>query len=67
MLQFSKSNQFEMLNGNAPFSIPSEQVGGRQRFEIHHIDFIRNGGKVYDMDNMRINTVKNHLKQHSNK
>ncbi|WP_421550252.1 type VI secretion system tube protein TssD [Kluyvera intermedia] len=65
MLQFSKSNQFEILNGNAPFSIPSEQVGGRQRFEIHHIDFIRKGGKVYDMDNMRINTVKNHLKHHS--
>ncbi|WP_436857069.1 hypothetical protein [Citrobacter tructae] len=32
-----------------PFCIPSEQTGGRQRFEIHHLDYIREGGEVYDM------------------
>lgn len=60
-------NQTRILSGNAPFSIPSEQVGGRQWFEIHHLDLIRDGGEVYDMDKMRINTVKNHINIHSNK
>lgn len=66
MSQFSDSNQFHILNGNAPFCIPSEQTGGRQRFEIHHLNYIREGGEVYDMDTMRINTVKNHIKIHLN-
>ncbi|WP_234096010.1 type VI secretion system tube protein TssD [Citrobacter portucalensis] len=67
MSQFKKSNQFHILNGNAPFSILSERVGGRKRYEIHHLDFIRDGGEVYDMDKMRVNTVKNHISIHSNK
>lgn len=67
MSQFKKMNQTRILSGNAPFSIPSEQVGGRQWFEIHHLDLIRDGGEVYDMDKMRINTVKNHINIHSNK
>ncbi len=67
MSQFKERNQIEIRLGNAPFSIPTEHVGRRKRFEIHHLDFIINGGEVFDMDNMRINTVKNHIKNHSNK
>jgi hypothetical protein len=66
MSQFKKSNQTAIRGGNAPFSIPSEQVGGRKRMEIHHIKRIKDGGAVYDFDNMRVNTVKNHVKLHSN-
>lgn len=67
MSQFKRINQMEIRDGNAPFSIVPEQVGGRKRFEIHHIERIIDGGAVYDFENMRINTVRNHINLHSKK
>ncbi|MBF4313241.1 HNH endonuclease, partial [Vibrio anguillarum] len=34
--------------------------------EIHHITQIQHGGEVYHIDNLRINTAKNHIRIHSN-
>lgn len=65
--QFKRINQMEIRDGNAPFSIVPEQVGGKKRFEIHHIERIINGGAVYDFEKMRINTVRNHINLHSKK
>lgn len=62
--QFSKSNLKLMRKGSAPFPIPAEHVGGRDKFEIHHINAISDGGAVYDMENMRITTPKNHIEIH---
>ncbi|WP_341352873.1 hypothetical protein [Marinobacter halodurans] len=39
-------------------------MGKRNSYEIHHLDEVRNGGKVYDIDNLRVNTPKNHLEIH---
>ncbi|TGB89153.1 type VI secretion system tip protein VgrG [Escherichia sp. E3356] len=67
MSQFKRVNQMEIRDGNAPFSIVPEQVSGRKRFEIHHIERIIDGGAVYDFENMRVNTVRNHINLHSKK
>lgn len=65
--QFSAMERMYMRKGFAPRAPLSEQVGGRRKYEIHHIEHISNGGKVYDMDNLRIMTPKQHIRTHSNK
>ncbi|WP_338137486.1 hypothetical protein [Pectobacterium odoriferum] len=47
-----------------PFAIPEEQVGKRKRFEIHHVKNIQHSGEVYNIDNLRVNTPKNHIGLH---
>ncbi|SHG17529.1 hypothetical protein SAMN02745781_04150 [Vibrio gazogenes DSM 21264] len=64
MSQFSRANQRIIKRGGSPFVIPEETVGGRDRFEIHHVEEIQHGGAVYDVDNMRVNTPKNHIRIH---
>nr|WP_036773418.1 HNH endonuclease signature motif containing protein [Photorhabdus australis] len=53
--------------GYAPFSIPTEQVGGKKKFDIHHVKPIKSGGSVYDIDNLRVVTPKKHIELHSNR
>lgn len=62
--QFSRSNQRLIKRGLAPFSVPEGQVGGRQRYEIHHQQEIQYGGKVYDVDNLRVMTPRRHIDIH---
>lgn len=62
--QFSRSNQRLIKRGLAPFSVPEGQVGGRQRYEIHHQQEIQYGGKVYDIDNLRVMTPRRHIDIH---
>ncbi|WP_051937152.1 cell envelope integrity protein TolA [Erwinia sp. 9145] len=62
---FKESNKRNLRKGNAPFPTPSEQVGGRNRYELHHIEHIKNGGAVYDVDNIHVLTPKNHIKLHN--
>ncbi len=50
--------------GTSPFAREAEQVGGRQRYEIHHINPIHLGGSVYDMDNLRLMTPLKHIQIH---
>lgn len=62
--QFKRNNQRNLLKGNSPFPIPSEQVGGRIRFELHHVKQIKYNGAVYDVDNIRVMTPKRHIEIH---
>ncbi|MCY1448727.1 Colicin-E9 [compost metagenome] len=53
-------------NGYSPYAPRSEQVGGREKLEIHHVHPISKGGEVYNIDNMAITTPKAHISEHSN-
>jgi hypothetical protein len=65
--QFSAANRRVMRGGSSPFVQDTEAVGGRKVNELHHVDRIADGGAVYDVDNLRVNTPKNHIKNHSSK
>ena len=64
MGQFKKQNRVQIKQGNAPTSLPECHIGKRKKFEIHHIEEIQHGGAVYDIDNLRVNTPKNHIRKH---
>lgn len=64
-VQFTGLNKIGMSEGHSPFAPPSEQVGRRTKFEIHHVEQISGGGQVYDMDNLRLLTPKQHIETHS--
>ncbi|WP_434677497.1 S-type pyocin domain-containing protein [Pseudomonas sp. R1-18] len=54
-----------MKKGYAPYVPMDQRVGGRKKFEIHHIHFISNGGAVYDVNNLLIVSPKYHINLHS--
>ncbi|MDZ3828481.1 S-type pyocin domain-containing protein [Pseudomonas monsensis] len=62
--QFNQDAQDRLMSGNAPAVRDREAVGTRGVFEIHHVEWIAEGGAVYDVDNLRVNTPKNHISQH---
>ena len=62
--QFNTSNQARMRNGRAPRAPIQEQVGARMGFELDHIQRLRDGGAVYDMDNLRVMTPRAHIERH---
>jgi hypothetical protein len=49
--QFTEVNKLDISNGLSPSVHSSQQVGGRKKFEIHHVKPISEGGSVYDVDN----------------
>ncbi|EKY1941919.1 S-type pyocin domain-containing protein [Cronobacter turicensis] len=65
--QFTKANISRMKEGNSPRVRVRDQAGGRVSFEIHHVELISLGGEVYDVDNLRVVTPKQHIKIHSGK
>ncbi len=62
--QFSPQNQIRIRGGKAPKTRSRDKVGKRNSYEIHHLDEVKNGGRVYDIDNLRVNTPKNHIGIH---
>jgi len=64
---FNTFNIAGMHDGLSPFPPRTEQVGGREKYEIHHIIGIEQNGAVYDIENLRITTPKFHISIHSNK
>lgn len=62
--QFKPTNKSKLLNGRAPFAQRPEHNGENARYEIHHVVHIRNGGAVYDVDNLSIVTPKRHAEIH---
>lgn len=62
--QFNQDAQDRLMSGNAPAVRDREAVGTLGVFEIHHVEQIADGGAVYDVDNLRGNTPKNHINQH---
>ncbi|MCO7515820.1 S-type pyocin domain-containing protein [Pseudomonas guariconensis] len=63
-IQFSAVNRRLMRGGSSPFVAKSEAVGGRKVHELHHIERIADGGTVYDLDNLRVATPRNHIRIH---
>lgn len=62
--QFTPKNISRMHAGKAPRVREADIVGSRQSFELHHLDRITDGGGVYDVDNLRVNTPRNHIDLH---
>ncbi|MGR6771241.1 type VI secretion system PAAR protein [Pectobacterium brasiliense] len=67
MEQFNGSNRKILQDGGAPFVPRTESAGKRVVFEIHHVKQIQHDGPVYDVDNLRVNTPKNHIDIHKSK
>lgn len=65
--QFSIYGKSDIKNGLSPRVRESEQVGARKKLEIHHAQPISEGGAVYDMDNLRLLTPRQHIQLHSSK
>lgn len=65
--QFSPLNKIDLRDGLSPTAKSSEQVGRRKKLEIHHVKPISEGGAVYDIDNLRILSPKQHIEAHSKK
>ncbi|WP_323561590.1 hypothetical protein [Pseudomonas sp. Dout3] len=62
--QFSPKDLDRMRAGSAPRATEVDMVGMRQSHEIHHVELISEGGEVYNVDNLRVNTPKNHVEVH---
>lgn len=62
--QFVKQNIGRMKTGRAPRVRKADRVGGRLSYELHHLDSVSKGGDVYDVDNLRVNTPRNHIDIH---
>lgn len=65
LAQFSRLNKTDLRDGLAPSARPSEQLGKRKKYELHHITPISEGGAVYDIDNLTVLTPKQHVELHS--
>jgi hypothetical protein len=64
--QFIPKNIERMQDGNAPKARKQDHAGKKRSFELHHVDFVSEGGEVYNVDNLRVNTPKNHINIHRN-
>ncbi|MCU0090097.1 S-type pyocin domain-containing protein [Pseudomonas koreensis] len=62
--QFGRVDLEEMRSGAAPYTDPTDNVGGREKYEIHHKQRIADKGAVYDADNLTILTPKAHIELH---
>ena len=61
----SVTGEFCPACGESILTVPeSERVGERERFELHHIKRVTDGGAVYDIDNLRVVTPKHHIEIH---
>ncbi|WP_145520830.1 S-type pyocin domain-containing protein [Yersinia mollaretii] len=65
--QFIISNRERMRASKAPKARKIDSVDLRTSFEIHHIEFIKDGGEVYNIDNLRVVTPRRHIEIHSKK
>ncbi|EAW1321401.1 colicin [Salmonella enterica subsp. diarizonae] len=65
--QLKNQNKTNVQKGKAPFARKKDQVGGRERVELHHDKPISQDGGVYDMDNIRVTTPKRHIDIHRGK
>lgn len=65
--QFTERDLTRMKKGKAKRALEHEAVGGRQSLELHHLEHIADGGAVYDLDNIHVNTPRNHINLHRKK
>ncbi|WP_423204291.1 S-type pyocin domain-containing protein [Pseudomonas kribbensis] len=62
--QFVQGNIERMRDGLSPKVRRQDRAGDRTSYELHHVEHIANDGAVYDIDNLRVNTPKNHIENH---
>ena len=63
--QFVRNNISEMKSGRSPFVRKGDRVGGKVKYELHHITYVSAGGLVFDIDNIRAVTPKRHDQIHA--
>ena len=59
--QFNVANRNRMAQGLAPKAPKVGHAGERSSFELDHVIEIQHGGEVYNLDNLRVMTPKNHI------
>ena len=64
--QIAQRELDRMRAGRAPRSRRIDWAGSRISHDIHHVEPISEGGEVYNVDNLRVNTPKNHVEVHKN-
>ena len=57
---FKQIDLERMKGGGAPSVDPSQALGGRANYELHHARPIQHGGEVYDIDNIVVVTPRYH-------
>lgn len=62
--QLTTENKTRVKNGLSPATRRQDVVGRRRVFELHHVEHITDGGAVYDVDNLRVSSPKNHIDIH---
>jgi hypothetical protein len=62
--QFKPQNIALMRSGSAPHARYQDAVGKRKTYELHHVVWVSEGGDVYDIENLRVSTPKNHIDIH---
>ena len=62
--QFDQASLGSIKLGKSSFVRKSERVGGRLKHELHHVKAIKDGGDVFDVDNLRVMTPKKHIEVH---
>ncbi|RCN15761.1 Pyocin-S2 [Pseudomonas aeruginosa] len=60
----SPSNRYFVSQGLAPYAVPEEHLGSKEKFEIHHVVPLESGGALYNTDNLVIVTPKRHSEIH---
>jgi len=62
--QFKPQNIALMRSGSAPHARYQDAAGKRKTYELHHVVRVSEGGAVYDIENLRVSTPKNHIDIH---
>lgn len=57
---FNLTDKALMTKGNAPMAAKSQRMGGKSRYELHHMTPIHQGGAVYELNNIIVVTPKFH-------
>ncbi|MDT9675008.1 S-type Pyocin [Pseudomonas sp. JV414] len=63
--QLSRLSKIETEKGLAARADQADHVGKKRKFDLHHVIPISEGGAVYEIDNLRVLTPKQHIKTHS--
>ncbi|HWH85162.1 MAG TPA: S-type pyocin domain-containing protein [Pseudomonas sp.] len=61
---FDPNSLSAMSKGRSAFVRAGDRVGKRVKLELHHVSSLSDGGQLYDIDNLRLLTPKQHLEVH---
>lgn len=61
---FDPNSLSAMSKGRSAFVRAGDRVGKRVKLELHHVSSLSDGGQLYDIDNLRLLTPKQHLAVH---